>query len=207
MRTRVKICGITRTEDGLAAASLGADAVGFVFWAGSARNVSAAQAGAVAAALPPFVAKVGLFVEPTREEVERTLRAVRLDALQFHGAMAPGFCTGFEMPYVLAVPMRAGVDLLQLGAIHSEASAFLLDAYREGAPGGTGETFDWGLVPPAFARPVILAGGLTPANVAAAVRRVRPWAVDVSSGVEASKGIKDAALMRAFIDEVRHADV
>lgn len=201
--TRVKICGITRSEDALACARAGADAIGLVFYPPSPRCVEAAQAAAIARALPPFVAAVGLFVNPTAEQVEAVLRELRLDLLQFHGDEAPEFCRRFGVPYLKAARVRAGVDLVQYALRYPDAKGLLLDAYVEGTPGGTGQAFDWGLIPAGLPLPVVLSGGLEAANVAQAIRRVRPWAVDVSSGVEAAKGIKDAAKIAAFIEGVR----
>jgi phosphoribosylanthranilate isomerase len=216
-RTRVKICGITRIEDGLAAARAGADAIGFVFWPGSPRAVAATQARAIAAALPPFVTTVGLFVDPAPDDVRATLDALPLDLLQFHGAEAVGLCRAFGRPYIKAVPVgpnASKADLLEYAAGYPDARGLLFDApFAEGRPGGTGRTFDWDALPE-LPRPLVLAGGLTVANVGAAVRRLRPWAVDVSSGVEATgadggpvRGTKDHARIAAFIEEVRHADV
>ncbi len=205
--TRTKICGITRPEDGLAAARAGADAIGLVFYARSPRNVSPAQAAGIGAALPPFVSRVALFVNPERGEVEAVLRQARPDVLQFHGEEPPGFCRAFGVPYLKAARVKPGVDLLQFAALYADAQGLLLDAWSEGAHGGTGERFDWALIPPDLPRPVVLAGGLHPGNVAQAIRAVRPWAVDVSSGVEAAKGIKDPAKIAAFIEEVNHAEV
>jgi phosphoribosylanthranilate isomerase len=210
--TRTKICGITRVEDAFAAAQAGADAIGLVFYAGSPRNVGLTPAAEIAAALPPFVTRVALFVNPTAEEVDQVLRRVRPDVLQFHGEETPEFCRSFGAPYLKAARVRPGVDLLQFAALHADAQGLLLDAWSEGAHGGTGERFDWALIPRDLPRPVILAGGLTAVNVGQAIRAVRPWAVDVSSGVEASvggntlKGIKDAARIAAFMKEVRNAD-
>ncbi len=201
--TRSKICGITRIEDGIVAAQQGADAVGLVFYPPSPRHVSPAQAAAIAAELPPFVTTVGLFVNPAAAEVESVLRALRLDMLQFHGDETPEFCGSFGVPYLKAVRVKPGVDLVQYAIRFRGARGLLLDAFVEGKAGGTGESFDWGLIPEALPLPVILSGGLDPANVSAAIERVRPWAVDVSSGVEASKGIKDAARIAAFMREVR----
>ncbi len=204
--TRTKICGITRVEDGLSAARAGADAIGLVFYARSPRNVSPIQACEIVDALPPFVSRVALFVNPDVEEVALVLRQVRPDVLQFHGEESPEFCRSFGLPYLKAARVRPGVDLLQLAALYAGAQGLLLDAWTEGVHGGSGECFDWALIPPDLRRPVILAGGLTAANVGQAIRTVRPWAVDVSSGVEVSKGIKDAARIAAFIKEVRNAD-
>ncbi|MBI5938575.1 MAG: phosphoribosylanthranilate isomerase [Betaproteobacteria bacterium] len=205
--TRIKICGITRVEDGLAVALAGADAIGLVFYGKSPRNVGLAQARAIVDALPPFVTTVALFVDPQAGEVQAVIDAVKPDLLQFHGDESPEFCRGFSRPYLKAVRVRPGLDLLQYAARFAEARGLLLDAYVEGEAGGTGHRFDWGLIPQDLPKPVVLAGGLAPGNVAQAVQTVRPWAVDVSSGVEAGKGIKDAALIAAFVNEVKRVDV
>ncbi len=205
--TRTKICGITRVEDALAAAAAGADAIGLVFVAKSPRHVTPTQAAEIGSSLPPFVTRVALFVNPEATQVEAVLRLARPDALQFHGEESPAFCRAFGVPYMKAARVRPGVDLLQFAALYADAQGLLLDAWSEGVHGGTGERFDWTLIPPDLPRPVILAGGLHPGNVAEAIRAVRPWAVDVSSGVELGKGIKDPAKIAAFIKEVRNADV
>jgi phosphoribosylanthranilate isomerase len=216
-RTRVKICGITRLADGLAAARAGADAVGFVFWAGSPRAVAAEQARAIAAALPPFVTVVALFVDPDPDLVCAVLAAVPVDLLQFHGHEPAELCRGFGRPYVKAVPVDGkapGAGLLECEARYADACGLLFDAPPAGGqPGGTGRTFDWSALPAERSLPVVLSGGLTAANVGEAIRRVRPWAVDVSSGVEATggdgrpiRGVKDPARIAAFIEEVRNAD-
>lgn len=205
--TRVKICGITRNEDALACARAGADAIGLVFYPPSPRYVSVAQAAAIACVLPPFVTTVGLFVNPAAAEVEAVLRDLRLDVLQFHGDEPEDFCASFGVPYLKAVRVKAGVDLVQYALRYRDAQGLLLDAYVEGTPGGTGQAFDWGLIPTELPLPVILSGGLEPGNVAEAIKRVRPWAVDVSSGVEAAKGLKDAAKIAAFMEGVRSASL
>jgi phosphoribosylanthranilate isomerase len=207
MRTRIKICGITRPEDGCAAATLGADAIGLVFWKPSTRAIAPDAARTISRALPPFVSRVALFVDPEPGYVDEVLAACRPDLLQFHGDETAAFCRQFGVPYIKAARVRPGLDLLEWLATYDDATGWLLDAWHEALPGGTGETFNWSLIPPQLARPVILSGGLTPANVGAAIRAVRPWAVDVSSGVEAAKGIKDAARIAAFISGVRNADV
>lgn len=207
MPIAVKVCGITRIEDGLAAASAGAQAVGFIFHPRSPRYVDAAHVQAIALALPPFITPVGVFVDPERAFVESVLRRVRLGALQFHGDEDPAFCAGFGMPYLKAVRVREDLDLLQYASIFRGAQGLLLDAFVSGAHGGTGQTFDWSLIPPALPLPLVLSGGLNADNVGAAIRRVRPWAVDVSSGVEIDKGIKDAAKIAAFMRGVRDADL
>ncbi len=203
MRTRVKICGITRPEDARAAAKLGADAIGLVFYSASPRAVTIEQALAVCAALPPFVTRVGLFVNAPREEIQQVLHTVPLDLLQFHGDETPADCEGFGRPYVKALRMAAGMDVLATLASFSGAAGILLDSYKLGVPGGTGQTFDWSRVPRQTEHPIILAGGLTPGNVAMAIEQVRPYAVDVSGGVEAAKGIKDRDKMTAFMNEVQ----
>lgn len=207
MSTAVKICGITRVADALAAARAGAHAIGLVFYAKSPRHVTPERASEITRALPPFVTTVGLFVDAAPESVRSVLDAVRLDLLQFHGDESPGYCRGFAVPYLKAVRVRPGVDLLQYAANHAHAKGLLLDAFVDGARGGTGTTFDWDLIPRNLPSPVVLSGGLTPENVAQAIRRVRPCAVDVSSGVEAEKGIKDARKIAAFMSGVRDADV
>ena len=186
---------------------MGADAIGLVFYAPSPRSIVLQQARAIVAALPPFVTAVGLFVDPAPDAVKSVLSACSLGLLQFHGDEAPDFCRGFGLPYIKAAQVRADSDLVQYLSRFHAAQGWLLDAYHEQLYGGTGEAFDWKLIPRDLARPVILSGGLTPDNVGAAVRQVRPWAVDVSSGVEAAKGVKDAAKIAAFIAGVRNANV
>lgn len=206
MRTRVKICGITRLQDAEAAAHAGADAIGLVFYPPSPRCVSLEQAVRLRAALPPFVTTVALFVNPSRDEVAQVLQKVRPSMLQFHGEEAADFCAGFDTPWIKACRVRPGVDLLEYFRPYRGAAGWLADAYVEGY-GGAGQSFDWSVVPKERERPLILSGGLGPQNVREAIRRVRPWAVDVSSGVELAKGIKDAAKIAAFVTEVENADV
>jgi phosphoribosylanthranilate isomerase len=206
MAVRVKICGITRIEDLNAACSAGADALGFVFHAPSPRNLNIEQAAGLVKALPPFVQSVGLFVDAESDFVKAVLKAVPLDMLQFHGDESPEFCGQFGRPYIKAIRVREGVDLVKYTAEYDDARGLLLDAYVPGMPGGTGERFDWSLIPAGLSKPLVLSGGLTPDNVAEAVRQVKPWAVDVSSGVEQAKGIKDAARVAAFIQGAKHAD-
>jgi len=214
MRTRVKICGMTRVEDVQAAARAGADAIGLVFYPPSPRFLSLDRACQLASEVPPFVSTVALFVNPTAAEVYSVLDRVKPAMLQFHGEEAPEFCKQFGVPYLKAYRVKSGVspevDLLEYLRPYSSAVGWLLDSHVA-EYGGVGESFDWSLVPAERARdemrPVVLSGGLTRDNVREAVRRVRPWAVDVSSGVEVSKGIKDAATIAAFITEVKNADV
>jgi phosphoribosylanthranilate isomerase len=207
--TAVKICGITREEDALAAAHCGANAIGFVFYAKSPRHVTPARAADLMRAVPPFVTNVGLFVDAAASDVTRTLAVARVDLLQFHGSESPAYCRQFALPYLKALRVRPGLDLLQCALDYQDAKALLLDACVEGMHGGTGVTFDWALIPKDLPLPVVLSGGLTPQNIGAAIQAVRPWAVDVSSGVEFSgqAGIKDASKIAQFISGVRHADV
>ena len=202
MRTRVKICGITRAEDAQTAARLGADAIGLVFHGASPRNVTIGQAQALLHRLPPFVTRVGLFVDADPGHIEQILDSVPLDILQFHGQERATECSRYGKPYIKAIHMKAGLSLQQEIECYTEAAGILLDTYSNSAAGGSGETFDWTQVPPDMGCPVILAGGLDADNVATAIQQVHPYAVDVSSGVESSKGIKDAEKMAAFINEV-----
>jgi phosphoribosylanthranilate isomerase len=204
-RTRIKICGLTREQDVDAAVALGADAIGLVFYPPSPRCVDVARAAALAARVPPFVTVTGLFVNAARDEVRRVLEQVPVSLLQFHGDETPADCEGHGRPYIRAARVRPGVDLLEFATCFATAQGLLLDAFVDGYGGG-GQAFDWNLIPARLPRPLILSGGLDPANVATAVRRVRPWAVDVSSGVESAKGIKDASKIAAFIQGVRNGD-
>ena len=206
MRTRVKICGITRPADARAAAHAGADAIGLVFYPPSPRFLSTERAVEIRDALPPFVQTVALFVNPDAAQVAQVIGRVKPAMLQFHGDETPEFCANFGVPYVKAARVRAGVDLLEYLRPFSTAAAWLLDSFVA-EYGGVGERFDWSLAPQKLERPLILSGGLDVSNVGEAVRRLRPWGVDVSSGVESAKGVKDAARIAAFIAEVRNADV
>ena len=205
-RTRIKICGIREARHALVAADAGADAIGLVFYRESPRFVTPGTAANVVGVLPPFVATVGLFVDASEAKVRETLAEVRLDLLQFHGTEPPEFCESFGVPYVRAVPMAPGTDLLEWAGRFSSARALLLDAHEPGKPGGTGRTFDWADIPRDLPIPLILSGGLTSENVGRAVREVKPWAVDVSSGVEASRGSKDPQKIVDFIRSVRRED-
>lgn len=202
---RSKICGITRVEDALIAAEAGADAIGLVFYARSPRAVTVQQARQIVAALPPFITTVGLFVNASRCEVGEILDAVPLDVLQFHGDETPAECEGHGRPWFKALRVKAGEDIEAQAARYSGAGAILLDTFVDGVPGGTGEKFEWALIPDRLPKPVILAGGLTAQNVQQAIAQVRPFAVDVSGGVEQSKGIKNPAKVREFVERVRSA--
>lgn len=213
-RTRVKICGIRTPLDARVAAAAGADAIGLVFYGPSPRHVTVDEAAQVAGSLPPYVMSVGLFVDAPAQQVREVLSAVPLDLLQFHGSETPAYCAQFDKPFVQAVRVRPGVDLLQsyqqVMAHRPLARGLLVDAFVPGQHGGTGQSFDWSLIPASLRGEVILSGGLTPENVGDAVRRMRPWAVDVSSGVErksGQKGVKDPRLIEQFIEEVHLADV
>jgi len=205
LRTRVKICGITRTADAAAAASAGADAIGLVFYPPSPRFLSIERAREIRDALPPFVQTVALFVNADGAQVAKVIGRVHPGMLQFHGDETPEFCAQFGLPYVKACRVKPGASALEYLRPFSGAAAWLFDSHVP-EYGGVGESFDWSLVP-ATDKPVILSGGLSRRNVAEAIRRVKPWGVDVSSGVESAKGIKDRALIAAFIAEVRNADV
>ena len=206
MRTRVKICGITRLEDALLAVEQGADAIGLVFYPPSPRYITPQRARQIVMALPPFVTTVGLFVDAERETVARTVDETGIGLIQFHGRESTEDCAIHGRPWIKAIRMKDGVDLMQLSAEYQGAAALLLDAYRPGVPGGTGDTFDWARIPRQLAGRIILAGGLNPQNVSEAVRSVRPYAVDVSGGVEADKGIKDATKVAEFIRGVRFGE-
>jgi len=202
MRTRVKICGITRIEDAMAAAQAGADAIGFVFDPKSPRHVHPDQALKIARALPPFITIVGLFVNAAPDTIEGVLSHVPLDLIQFHGNEKPEQCRRYHRSYIKAIHMKPDVDLREMTRLYGDATGLLLDTYIADMAGGSGQAFDWNRIPRDLGKPVILAGGLTPENVAEAVRKVHPFAVDVSSGVEQSKGIKDAKNISDFIDAV-----
>lgn len=201
-RVRIKICGITRPEDGVAAAEAGADAIGLVFYSPSPRAVSVEAAGAIIRELPPFITKVGLFVDASESEITSVLNTVPLDTLQFHGGEKPVDCSRYFRPYIKAVKMQNGTDLCDQARQYAGAAGLLLDTYVEGIAGGTGRVFDWEIIPRDLSKPVILAGGLTAENVAEAIHKVRPYAVDVSGGVESDKGIKDPKKIQAFINKV-----
>ena len=205
-RTRVKICGLTRPEDAQAAVHAGVDAIGLVFYPPSARAVNWEEAAQLTQGLSPFVTVVGLFVNPLGEEVERVIQNTRIDLLQFHGDESDGFCSGFGKPYMKAIRMKSGLDLRIEISRYPGSSGILLDAWHPEEQGGTGETFDWKRVPAELKSSIVLAGGLTVSNVSLALAEVQPYAVDVSSGVEEKKGIKDAAKMMAFLKEVEDYD-
>lgn len=200
---RVKICGITRPEDALAAAQAGADAIGLVFYPSSPRHVDPATAARIVQSLPPFVTSVGLFVNASEAEVRDVLSQVPLDMLQFHGDEPDGFCRQFGLPYLKALRVQPDDDLDALAAQWPGATGILLDSFKPGVPGGTGERFDWSMIPAKRSWTLVLAGGLESDNVRQAIDLAQPWAVDVSGGVEASKGIKDPEKINAFVHEVK----
>ena len=202
MRTRVKICGITRTEDALSAANAGADAIGLVFYAPSPRAVTPEQAREIVDVLPAFVTTVGLFVDASADEVNQILASVQLDCLQFHGNETVEFCEQFTRPYIKAIRVQEDTDINLAAESYTSAGGLLLDTYVEQVAGGTGQQFDWSKVPDDCTKPIILAGGLTVENVSDAILQTRPYAVDVSGGVEQAKGIKDRKKIEAFIKEV-----
>lgn len=204
MTTRIKMCGLTRLEDVEAAVGAGADAIGLVFYPPSPRYVDLATAATLARAVPPFITIVGLFVNAEVATVKTTLAAVPLHVLQFHGDEDETYCRQFDRPYLKAARVRPGMDLLQYAAGFPSAQALLLDAFVDGYGGG-GKVFDWSVIPAGLDKPIVLSGGLDAGNVVEAIARVRPAAVDVSSGIERSKGIKDAEKMRAFVAAVRSA--
>ena len=204
MRTRVKICGITRLEDARAAVHHGADAIGLVFYRPSPRYVPPARARDIARQLPPFVATVAVFVNPLRDQVEEAIRECDVTLLQFHGDEPAEFCASFARPYIKAGRIRPELDLLEYFSPYTSARAWMLDAFHGDLWGGTGRAFDWSAVPQRMDKPIILSGGLTASSVGDAIRRVGPYAVDVSTGVEVSKGVKDAAKIAAFIEAVEH---
>lgn len=206
MRTRVKICGITRIEDALAAVDAGADALGFVFYSKSPRAVSIADAASIISRLPAFVTSVALFVDAEPELIERVIDEAQVDLLQFHGNESAQQCSQYGRPYIKALRMKPDLDLNQQMLAYADARGVLLDAYTPGIPGGTGEQFDWSRIPATLAKEITLAGGLDSSNIAAAIEQVRPYAVDVSGGVELAKGIKDAKKLEQFIAEVHRVN-
>ena len=203
MQTRIKFCGMTNQQDVQRAIELGIDAVGFVFVSDSPRYVTLEQAQKIIEKVPPFIIKVGLFMNSEREYIHSVLKNIRLDLLQFHGEESEDFCLQFQCPYLKAVPMRSILSLSDYCKNYPSAVGFVLDSHAEGQMGGSGEAFEWSQIPKNHDKPMILAGGLTPENVAEAIRSAHPYAVDVSSGIEASKGIKDLVKMEHFIKEVR----
>ncbi len=202
MRVRVKICGITRVEDALNAVEHGADAIGLVFYEPSPRNVEISQAIEISNKIPAFVTVVGLFVNAEPDFVREVISRVKLDLLQFHGDETPQECASYGLPFIKAIRVKSDTNLVQCAEDFSAAKALLLDTFTDGVAGGTGHVFDWNLIPAALDKPVILAGGLNTQNVAQAINQVKPYAVDVSGGVEVSKGIKDAAKIAAFMQQV-----
>jgi phosphoribosylanthranilate isomerase len=206
MRTRVKVCGLTREQDVACAVALGVDAIGLVFHAPSPRAVSIDRAAKLLDAVPAFVTAVGLFVDAEAELVRQVLERVPLGALQFHGRELPAYCAAFGRPWIKAIAMRDGIDPLGEAQRYTGAASLLLDTFDARIADGTGRRFDWDLIPPALAPKIILAGGLDPGNIAAAIARVRPYAVDVSGGVELAKGVKDPNKLAEFMQGVRNGD-
>ncbi len=210
-RTRIKYCGITQLSDAFEAVRLGVDALGFVFYPPSPRNIEIEQAADIIRQLPAFVSCVGLFVDSSEEFIQQVLQSTAIDTLQFHGNESVEQCQRYGKPYLKAIRMKPDVDLAAVATEYASAAALLLDSYEKGIPGGTGTSFDWARIPASLTKPVILAGGLSVDNVAEAIQTVKPYAVDVSGGIELvlekgqSKGMKDAAKMAAFINEVNHA--
>lgn len=207
MRTRVKICGITRVEDALLAVRYGVDAIGLVFYEPSPRNVSLEQATEIARHVPAFVSVVSLFVNAAPEFIHQVIDQVKPDLIQFHGDESPQQCAAFSLPFIKAIRVKSDTNLIQCAKDFSAAKALLLDTYNDAMAGGTGHAFDWDLIPQSLEKPIILAGGLNVQNVAQAIERVRPYAVDVSGGVELSKGIKDAEKMSAFMQQVYRTSI
>ena len=207
MRTRIKICGITRLEDAKASVRAGCDALGFVFYKESPRYIALDAFKVIVKELPPFVTKTGLFVNADPAEIEEAIQSGLVNVLQFHGDETPDFCRQFNFPYIKAVAVSSSVDLIQYAKDFHDAEALLLDAYHEHLKGGTGQTFDWNLIPQTLSKPIVLAGGLTVDNVKEAIKKVKPYAVDVSGGVEESKGIKNSLKIQAFIKETQDAAV
>ena len=198
-RVRVKMCGMTRVDDAICAAEEGADALGFVFYDKSPRHITPANAAAINRCLPPFVSVVGLFVDESAKIIDSTLSMVSMDVIQFHGNENSGFCRQFHRPYIKAIRVTEATNFHQLADDYFDAKALLLDAFVEGVPGGTGKCFDWSLIPKDYPLPLVLAGGLTPENVSLAIKSAEPSGVDVSGGIEMSKGIKDSLKIKAFL--------
>lgn len=206
LRTRVKICGFTQVNEAAAAAQLGVDAIGLVFYPPSPRNVTIQQAKKIVDALPAFVTVVALFVDEQESQIKQVINEVSIDCIQFHGEEKANECRVYNKPYMKAIRMKPGLDILKITGQYHDASALLLDAYHPGIKGGSGSQFDWDLVPKDSVLPIVLAGGLQVDNVRQAIQSVRPYALDVSSGVEATKGIKDVVKMAAFIREINESD-
>jgi phosphoribosylanthranilate isomerase len=206
MRTRLKVCGFTRSEDACFAARLGVDAIGLVFYPPSPRAVDIARACEIVQGLPPFVSVVALFVDEQEDKIRDVLEAVSVDCLQFHGHETPEQCRLYHKPYMKALRMKPELDVAEMSIQYADASALLLDAYQPGLPGGSGHAFDWNRVPEHCALPIVLAGGLKVDNVQDAIRQTRPYAVDVSSGVESAKGIKDPAKMTALVEQINESN-
>jgi phosphoribosylanthranilate isomerase len=203
IQPRVKICGLRNAEDAVHAARCGADAIGLVFYQPSPRSVTPEEAVQITSKLPPFITSVGLFVNASVADIDQILSVVPLTLLQFHGHESPEFCNQFQLPWIKAVRMRDDVDLHQQRALYSGAQGLLLDAYKKGVPGGTGDQFDWYRIPADLSSEVVLAGGIDATNVQRAINQVNPWAIDVSGGVESHKGVKDRARISAFMQHAK----
>ncbi|MCK5830454.1 MAG: phosphoribosylanthranilate isomerase [Methylococcales bacterium] len=206
MRTRVKICGFTQVSDAVTAAKLGVDAIGLVFYPPSPRNISIEKAVKIVNTLPAFVTVVALFVDENESQIREVMSKVSIDCIQFHGDEEPVDCRIYNKPYMKAIRMKPGLNILEIAEQYSDASALLLDAYHPGIKGGSGSQFDWDLIPKNCSLPIILAGGLQTSNIKTAIQSVKPYAVDISSGVEEKKGVKDVAKMAAFIREINEGD-
>ncbi len=205
-RTRVKICGITRERDARCAAAMGADSIGLVFHQPSQRVVTLEQAEAIRRILPPFVTLTALFLDETEDWIAQVVHRLRPDCLQFHGSESPEFCEAWSIPYLKSIPMGSTADAVLYAKAYDSAQGFLFDSNAAGRLGGSGDTFDWSQIPTSFEYPMLLAGGINASNVAGAIARIRPWGVDVSTGVETSKGIKNADLIKHFFHEVKRGD-
>lgn len=205
-RTRIKICGISNLQDALHIARRGADSIGLVFHRPSPRSLELEAAQQIRRALPPFITVTALFLDEAEDWVEEVVEKLRPDCLQFHGQETAAFCESWGRPYIKSIPMGSIEDPLDYAAQHASAQGFLFDSNAAGLQGGSGDTFDWSKIPPAFDPPLILAGGIKPSNVADAIARVQPWGVDVSSGVESSRGVKSGELIDLFFDEVKRGD-
>lgn len=207
MTVKIKICGITRVEDAVNASKLGADALGFVFVENTPRYISPSEASIIMNKIPPFVNKIGLFVNPQPKDVEKAKEVCNFNLIQFHGDESPSFCEQFNLPYIKAISVKEGINLLEYEYKYNTASAFLLDTFSQKVRGGSGKTFDWNLIPKNLSKPIVVAGGLRKENLVELFKVITPYAVDVSSGVESGKGIKEYQMMKDFILGVKNASL